>query len=99
MNAIQKTIVDNYLLPVADKAYQDQIKEWENKIEAEQARKAEELKDPQYAASLGLPPNLPQHTINILKVAMAVDKYGPEKPEVDKVYRRYGLQTILIVDK
>lgn len=90
MDKIQIAIVDNYLMPMAEKKYKDDVKEWEDKIKQESNRNAEKLQDSQFAASLGLPPNLPKRTINILKRTMAVDSLGPQKPKIDKIYQKYG---------
>lgn len=90
MDAIQKNIVDNYMMPIAEREFNKATEEWEARLESEKSLNAERLKNPQFATSLGLPPDLPQHTIDILKVTLAIDSIGPQKPERDKVYRRYG---------
>lgn len=90
MDAISERLVDNYMRNAADMAYTKAIQEWEAKLEMEEGRNAQNLKNPQFAASLGLPAELPDYTIQILKRTMAMDKIGPDKPEVDKFYRRYG---------
>lgn len=90
LDNVQQKIADNYARTMAQKAYDKQVKEWEEKVEAEKNKQFELMQSPEYLESLGLPSKMPRESLHILKTAMALDKIGPQKPEVDKVYRRYG---------
>lgn len=89
MNDVQ--ITDNYLGRMADKKYKESLADWEKQLATEQDRNMDLLGDPGYAKSIGLPEKLPQHTIDILKVTMALDKLGPSKPQADVIYKQFGL--------
>lgn len=91
MDAIQRNLVDSYAQRLADKEYQEAVKQHEVKLRNEKNMLKEKLKDPEFAKSLGLPENLPHHTRIILKNAMAIDKIGPQQPSREFHYKNRGI--------
>lgn len=64
--------------------YRAHVEQHERDLQAEQNRNAEQFSNPAFAASLGLPPELPQHTIDILKHTMALSRLEPTRPKRSK---------------
>lgn len=82
--------VDEMARSFAQHMFDKATREHESEMKREAERQAARLADNDYAASFGLPTDLPEFTREILGVAMTADRLGPMRPQRDKVYRRYG---------
>lgn len=71
------------------------IEQHERDVLKEQELNAEKLRDPAFAASLGLPPNLPEYTIGVLKRTMALARLEPTRPKADKYAADGNRPTVL----
>jgi len=79
------------LKQIADAEYDEAIKQWEIKKEKTQEEYANNLRNPSYCSSLGLPENLPEHAINILKQSMTLNVLGSKYPNKGRIYRKYNI--------
>lgn len=75
--------------------HREHVEQHERDVLKEQERNAVSLKDQQFAVSLGLPPELPDYTIGILKRTMALAKLEPSRPKVNQYDSRGGPPTAL----
>lgn len=78
-------------LKMAEARYLENKAWWDRKVAQSEAAFAEDLGRPGYAESLGLPADLPESTIEILKRTMAGDRHADSMPTRAKVYRKFGL--------
>lgn len=82
--------VDAMARSFAKHMFDKATREHEAEMKREAERQAARLTDDDYAASFGLPTDLPESTREILGVTMSLDRLGPSRPQRDKIYRRYG---------
>lgn len=75
----------------ADLEFEAANAEWQTKLAAEQEFLFEALADNRNCDVVGLPHDLPEYTRNILKVAMAADRLGPQLPKRSQIYAKHGV--------
>lgn len=83
--------VDMMASDFAKHMFDKQVREHEAELRRESERQAVRLTDNDYAASFGLPTDLPEFAREILGHTMAMDRLGESRPKRDKVYNRYGV--------
>lgn len=76
---------------VAERSYENAMRQWEADLESAEEVARERMQDPAYLARRGLPPIMPQASIGILAKAQAMDAIGPRKPDRKKFYSAQGV--------
>lgn len=83
--------VDQMARDFAKYMFDKQVREHEAELKRESERQAARLTDNDYAASFGLPTDLPEFTREILGRTMSLDRLGPSRPRRDVIFGRYGV--------
>lgn len=80
---------DTFLRSVAQREYEQRRAEHLAELAAASEHFAALLHNPEHNTTLGLPADLPDFTIGVLRETMARDVIGPKEPQIDKVYGRW----------
>lgn len=86
-----EALTESSIMAFANERFLRAVRDWNASLLQEEERVAQELNDPQFAVSLGLPPDLPQFTKDILKRTMAVDRLGPQMPKREDTYKKFDV--------
>lgn len=82
--------VDEMARSFAKHMFDKATREHESELKRETERQTQRLSDNDYAASFGLPTDLPEFTREILGRTMTLDRLGPLRPKRDVIFNRYG---------
>lgn len=71
--------------------YDKHCKLWEKSMTMQENIAEQKLQDNTFCVSIGLPENLPEFTVGVLKRTISLDICGDAKPKRNEIYKKFGV--------